>query len=173
DGAIIEIYTLEALRGRLLVGPYSRFGWHHPGPMFFYLLAPWYWSSGLHTAGAQAGALVINLTAAAVMGAALRRAASMPVVFAVSMAIAPSLAGVGDLTVGVGNPHAIVLPLFAFVVVAAGAGAGANGSLLVWLAILGSFLVQTHLAMAPIVAAISIPVLIANRDVLMQYWRRP
>ena len=39
---------------------YSRFGWHHPGPLYFYLLAPWYWLSG-STAGMQAGALVINL----------------------------------------------------------------------------------------------------------------
>src|SRR5262245_31907925 len=40
DGAILEIYTLEALRAKLLVGPYSRFGWHHPGPLFFYWEAP-------------------------------------------------------------------------------------------------------------------------------------
>src|SRR5213595_3106315 len=65
DGAVLEIYTLEALEGRLLVGPYSRFGWHHPGPLFFYFEAPWYWLSGRHTAGMQAGALALNLTAVA------------------------------------------------------------------------------------------------------------
>jgi len=36
DGAILEIYALQALEGKLLVGPYSRFGWHHPGPGYFY-----------------------------------------------------------------------------------------------------------------------------------------
>jgi hypothetical protein len=78
DGAILEIYTLEALKGKLLLGPYSRFGWHHPGPLYFYLEAPWYWLSGRHTAGMQAGALVINLAAlATVAWAAARRARTL------------------------------------------------------------------------------------------------
>jgi hypothetical protein len=33
DGAVIEIYTLQALRGFLTLGPYSQFHWHHPGPL--------------------------------------------------------------------------------------------------------------------------------------------
>src|SRR5262249_39968242 len=67
DGAILELYTLQALKGRLLVGPYSRFGWHHPGPLYFYLQAPWYWASGLRTLGMQAGAFAINAGAFALL----------------------------------------------------------------------------------------------------------
>src|SRR5438874_127804 len=59
DGAILEIYTLEALRGNLRVVPYSRFGCHHPGPRYLSLQAPWYWLSGYKTAGMQAGALAM------------------------------------------------------------------------------------------------------------------
>lgn len=42
DTAVIEIYTLLASQGDLLLGPYSRFQWHHPGPFYFFLMAPFY-----------------------------------------------------------------------------------------------------------------------------------
>src|SRR5258706_2457511 len=42
DLALIESYTIDASGGKLLVGAYSRFGWNHPGPAYFYLLAPFY-----------------------------------------------------------------------------------------------------------------------------------
>ena len=32
DTAVIESYTAYASQGALLVGPYSRYGWHHPVP---------------------------------------------------------------------------------------------------------------------------------------------
>ena len=39
DAAVTEIWVRTALDGDALVGPYSRFGWHHPGPTWFYLAA--------------------------------------------------------------------------------------------------------------------------------------
>ena len=39
DTALAELYTRHAARGDLLLGPYSRFGWHHPGPLLYYLYA--------------------------------------------------------------------------------------------------------------------------------------
>ena len=35
DIAVTELYTRLAGRGELLVGPYSRYSWHHPGPFYF------------------------------------------------------------------------------------------------------------------------------------------
>src|SRR5437016_3928499 len=40
DAALIELYTMSATRGEQLLGPYSRFRWHHPGPAMFYALVP-------------------------------------------------------------------------------------------------------------------------------------
>jgi hypothetical protein len=37
DLAVVELYAELATQGRLLPGPYSRFGWHHPGPLYFIL----------------------------------------------------------------------------------------------------------------------------------------
>jgi len=42
DLAVAELYTLRASRGQQLVGSYSRFRFHHPGPAQFYFLAPFY-----------------------------------------------------------------------------------------------------------------------------------
>src|SRR5689334_2705117 len=61
DLAVTETYTILASQGRLLVGPYSRFSWHHPGPLYFYLLAAFYKALGSRTVGLEVGALVINL----------------------------------------------------------------------------------------------------------------
>jgi hypothetical protein len=48
DAAIIELDVRNALDGGQLLGPYSRFGWNHPGPAYFYLLGPAYWLSAPH-----------------------------------------------------------------------------------------------------------------------------
>src|SRR5262249_14255995 len=65
DGAIVEIYTLEAARHFLTLGPYSQFNWHHPGPIYFYLLVPLYKLAGQRAIGLTAGALAINVAALA------------------------------------------------------------------------------------------------------------
>ena len=42
DRALLETYTLHAAHGDLSVGAYSRRRWNHPGPVYFYALAPLY-----------------------------------------------------------------------------------------------------------------------------------
>jgi hypothetical protein len=33
DAALLELNVISALRGDQLLGPYSQYGWHHPGPL--------------------------------------------------------------------------------------------------------------------------------------------
>jgi len=40
DQALIDVNTSRVVGGHTLLGPYSRYGWHHPGPMWFWWLAP-------------------------------------------------------------------------------------------------------------------------------------
>ena len=40
DNALIELATINALDGRQLYGPYSRYGWQHPGPRCSTCLRP-------------------------------------------------------------------------------------------------------------------------------------
>ena len=42
DTAVIESYTLLASQGALTLGTYSRFQWHHPGPLYFFWMVPLY-----------------------------------------------------------------------------------------------------------------------------------
>src|SRR3954447_22774273 len=73
DTAVIESYTLMASQGRLLVGAYSRFQWHHPGPLYFYLLAPFYMASGYKTAGLNAGAAALSIGSICIVALVLGR----------------------------------------------------------------------------------------------------
>jgi hypothetical protein len=151
DIAITELYTREAAHGRLLVGPYSRFGWHHPGPFLFYALAPAYSIGGSNTAALHAGALILTLVVAAGVWIVAADTGALP---------ATLLAGVGLLVVRLPalaaspwNPHAVVLPALALVAAAAGAAAG-RSELLPMVALLASFLAQTDVALVPFVAAL-------------------
>ena len=60
DSAIVELYTLQATRGEQLLGPYSRMRWHHPGPAFFYALAPVYALSGKSSSSLFLGTRLLN-----------------------------------------------------------------------------------------------------------------
>ena len=46
DYALTELQVRNVGHHEVLTGLYSRSDWSHPGPLFFYLLAPFYWLSG-------------------------------------------------------------------------------------------------------------------------------
>src|SRR3954467_5648186 len=73
DTAVIESYTLYASRAQLLVESNSRYGWHHPGPLYFYLLARVYTLAGASTPGLSAGALLINIESISIVAWVLCR----------------------------------------------------------------------------------------------------
>ena len=155
DIALIEAYTIHAANGELLLGPYSRYGWNHPGPLYFYLQAPFYVMSGYRSAGLSAGALTINLSALGILVWVCLRAAPqgfLPIgITAASVLFA---ARAIDMLASQWNPHVLVLPTMAIVVVAAALAAGRT-RLLPLLAALASFVVQTHLGLGPAVLAVS------------------
>lgn len=149
DTAVIESYTLLASEGHLLVGAYSRFQWHHPGPLYFFLLAPFYALSGDRTAGLNAGAAALSL-------------ASMTIVALVLMRRRPALAVLGcgvlalfafrsaEALASPWNPHVTLLPTLALIVVAADVMAG-NALALPLVALLATLAGQAHIALVPCV----------------------
>jgi hypothetical protein len=159
DLAILELRTMEAGRGRHLVGPYSRFGWSHPGPAEFYLLYPFHLLSGRKTAGLGLGAVFANIAAAAglawvavrILGT--RRGAILVLLFpGLVLTLGPGGAG------SAWNPHITVLPFALYLVLAAAVALEGPGYLPA-AAVVGSFLVQTHLGYAPVTAAVAIAAL--------------
>jgi hypothetical protein len=64
DGAALELRVLQAGRGVQFLGPYSLFGWSHPGPAYFYLALPFYELFGERGPALNLFALVVNGVAA-------------------------------------------------------------------------------------------------------------
>jgi hypothetical protein len=152
DLAVIESYVIHASSGRLLDGPYSQFGWHHPGPLYFYLQVPFYALSGQRAAGLNAGALVINLAAAGLAVWVLMRSAPVLAVVVAAASLLFFTRG-GQITTSAWNPHILVLPMMAFLVTAASVAGGS----VQWLplsVLLASFLAQTHVGVVPVLAGV-------------------
>src|SRR3954452_2495683 len=69
DHALTEMHVRDVGHHPVLVGLYSRDDWSHPGPMLFYVLAPFHWLTGGSAIGLGLGALCIN--AASITGMAM------------------------------------------------------------------------------------------------------
>ena len=78
DNALIELQTRDVGRHPVLIGLYSRSDWAHPGPMLFYLLAPFYRLVGGWSIGMNLGALAINGASVAGMALIARRRGGTP-----------------------------------------------------------------------------------------------
>ena len=162
DTAVIESYTLYASRAQLLVGPYSRYGWHHPGPLYFYLLAPVYALAGSSTPGLSAGALLINLASIVILAWVLVATAGGWLTAAVTASMAVYVWRLAPLLVSPWNPLVVVLPLAALTIVAAAVVSGDYGLAPLGVA-LASFVMQTHLGVVPTALVVSAVLALATR----------
>jgi hypothetical protein len=151
DVAFIELAIRRALGGDELLGPYSRFGWHHPGPAMFYIFSPVYALSGARSRALFLDAWLLNGTCA--LGAVLvlrhrlgERSARLG---AAVIGMLLVLLGFKEL-INPWNPSLLCLPLLLLLVLSADAAAGSAWSL-AGAAVVGSFLVQTHLGLLPVV----------------------
>jgi hypothetical protein len=152
DGALLELYTHYVHEGVWELGPYSRYGWYHPGPLLFRLLWPLYEHAGLHPFALNGGALLINLGAVALsLWLALRHGRTGPVM-ALGLGLLILTLRSGDMVLSYWNPHIIILPMVAFLLCTA---AVAQGSVRAWLpfVLMGSLLAQTHVSVVPLIAA--------------------
>lgn len=132
-----------------LVGVQSRFGWDHPGPLMFWLLAPFNWMFG--QTGLLAGTALLN--AAALTGSlvvAWRRGglALLALVAIVGALLTHALGP--ELLIEPWNPWVPVLPFLLFVMLAWSV-AERDWATLPWLVGIGSFVMQTHVGYAPVV----------------------
>jgi hypothetical protein len=155
DIAVTELYVELATRGQLIVGPYSRFGWHHPGPLYFYLLAPFYALSGHQATALYAGALAINLVSIAVLGWVVAREGRhlLPI-----FVLGACLLLAWRVPMFLGSPwtaHVSILPSLTFLALSASVASGR-----VWMlpvaVVFGSFAAQTHVAFVPLVGTAAI-----------------
>jgi hypothetical protein len=149
DEAITELATLNALHGRQLLGPYSRYPWHHPGPSLFYLLAPFYEVSGKRAAGLAAGALMIGISGLAVAAWVLFRRSGAALAVPLMLTATVLLARVPGVVSSPWNPHVAAILAIPMLILAAAAGWPPGLPLLAGAA---SIVVQTHIATLPLAA---------------------
>ena len=165
DLALIDLHTRQALHWHQELGPFDRYGWHHPGPAYYYLLAT---VSRVLGSGARAefvGATLVNgLAAVGVVWVVRRRSGAVAAAWAAAcvaaLGVQLAMTGPGDLTysesrlgalVSPWNPTVVVLPLLLTVVLSAASVRSRRA--LLGAVLVGSFVVQTDISALPLVAA--------------------
>jgi hypothetical protein len=146
DTATTSIYTLRAARGELAVGSYSRFGWNHPGPLLYQVLALPYEASGRREIALKWTALALNLTWIAGTLTIVRRR-SPRLALAMALALVPLLWREQRLLFFPWNPVAPVLALPFAIALAADLDARRRWTPALLVATL-SFCVQAHVGLA-------------------------
>jgi hypothetical protein len=156
DFAVMELHLHDVARLRHWLGPYSRYGWNHPGPLYYYALSPLYWLTGAASTSLYASAAALNLIAAA-GGVALffreRPALRDRLLFALAFGAIVLDFATRRLPSDPWNPIVTVLPL-ALLWVACVSIACARLRLLPLGVFLHAFVVQTHISHAPCATAL-------------------
>lgn len=151
DWALIEIRTRDVgTSSTPLLGPFSRYGWNHPGPLMFWLLAPAYRLGGQSASALMAGAAVLNAIGLAAGTAVVRRVGGTAAVLVWGVAAAVFVHAAADVLIDPWNPYIAVVPFAVFVVSCWGLATGV-WPLAALVAATGSLLVQSHVGYAALV----------------------
>lgn len=175
DMALIELRVREVGNHAVLLGPYSRYHWHHPGPLLFDWLALPYRVLGSNARALFAASTLTALITTVIIAFVLHRRGgarllgwSMVVVGILVWALGPEVFRLPW------NPWITILPLAGVLLLAWNATAGDLWSYPLAVAG-GSFLVQSHVGYAAVTVAIlagaaGIVIVCAVRNLVP--WRR-
>lgn len=156
DGALLEFSTRSTAAGETFTGPYSRYGFHHPGPAYFFVRIPLHYLFGSSASASYITVSLICMLCLASVFLLLRKCGSrlMPVIFCLLAAIFlwsfKPVIWLNDW-----NPFVIIFPLLLTFVSFTAVAAGFHVFLPVAVAA-GSFSVQTHIGSFPSVAAAAV-----------------
>jgi hypothetical protein len=175
DAALIESYTLLATQGRLVYGPYSRFGWHHPGPIYFWTAAPFYGLADHKTAGLYVGVMFINMASIVAAVWVVARFASPSLTVTMLIALAGYVWRAREIFLSTWNPHVPIMPAVALIPVCAAIAEG-EVTLLPLAAVFASFAAQTYTGLAPYsvgLPAVAVIVATARSRIASGIWADP
>jgi len=155
DWAMTELRVLDSgTTDTPLVGPYSRFGWNHPGPLMFWLYAIPYRLLGENSSSMVLTAGLVNALALGGMLTFAWRRGRVALVAITALAMAFLLSSFdASLLRDPWNPWVTVLP-FGLLILAAWSSTEGDRVASVVAAVVGSFLVQSHVGFAPLVGGL-------------------
>ncbi|MGH9272622.1 MAG: hypothetical protein ACRDZ2_15285, partial [Ilumatobacteraceae bacterium] len=129
-----------------LTGAWSRWGWDHPGPLLFWILAPFTWAFAAH--GALIGALAVNSVALVAAVFVARRRGDWALVGLVALVALVLCTALGPaLLSDPWNPQVPVLVFLLFLLLAWSVGEG-DLRMAPLLVATGTFVVQAHVGYA-------------------------
>jgi hypothetical protein len=163
DGAALELRVLHAARGIQLLGPYSQWGWSHPGPAYFYLALPFYELLDHRGPALNVFALTINVFTAIGLVLTVRRLFDAAVALAAAALVTVFvLVGAPFLPANEWNPILPMLPLALLTLLTTRIAIGQSEALPAAV-LLASLIVQTHAGYGAEIAALALIAVVARR----------
>ena len=154
DNALNELRMRDFGHHTLLLGPYSRDGWSHPGPALYYLFAIPYRIFGSRSSAFSACALTLNGAAVVSMIVIARRTSGRLMMLLVAAAVAIITMNLGwEVLRNPWNPYVTILP-FGLLFLSCWALACGHRWHLPLAAAVATFCVQTHIVYLPVAAAL-------------------
>jgi hypothetical protein len=137
-----------------LLGPYSRFGWNHPGPLLYWVLAVPYHLLGWRAHSMLAATAFLNATALGGSVALAWRRGGLPLATITTAMLCLLTRMMGpELLRDPWNPYITLLPLALFLLLCWSGVEGDRWSWPIAVAV-GSFIVQSHIGYAVIIGGI-------------------
>jgi hypothetical protein len=148
DPALTELAVRAALSGEQWVGAYSRFNFNHPGPIYFYLLAPLYWLTHYRSLSFVLSVLLINSVAICMILNLMWRHSSPGLYLLWGMLFSQYITFFETRILSFWNPNPPVL-LFILLILSLTSAIIGELKYLVISFVLASFVVQTHIGYLP------------------------
>lgn len=169
DDAWIELQIRDIGHRAVLLGPYSRFGWFHPGPFLYYVLWLPYRLTGSTGASLVIAALTFNALVVVAIAFVARRRGGLPLVLLTLFLVGLLGASEGARVAReVWNPFITMWPFVLLVLVAWSLSCAEAWALPVT-AVVATFLVQTHVGYGLVTTVLVVAGLVGAAITL---WRR-
>jgi len=170
DWALIEARTRDVgTSATPLLGPFSRYGWNHPGPAMFWLLAPFYRLAGQQASGLMAGAAVMNAVVLAAGAGVARRVGGRSLLLVFGVAAAVFIHAAAHLLIDPWNPYIALAPFAVLILATWGLATGVWWMAPVVVA-MGSFTLQSHVGYGLLVPPLVVWALVVGALRLRDRW---
>lgn len=154
DAAFIELAVRSATDCEQLLGSYSRFGFNHPGPLYFYVQVPLFVLLGEVTLPLHVTTICLNgLAAGGIVWALSRLVSGLTFLFGL-LCVAVYCAFLGQFLVEFWAPAVVILP-FVFAMVCAAVVIVGEDRLMVSALFAASLVAQTQLGYTPTLLAVA------------------